>query len=499
MIRFVELFAGIGGFRYGLEACNGQQQESTEVSGCEDSVSNKGKQPNQSEKWGNNIGRNSTDCPNNESRTPQYKERAFRCVWSNDNNKYASAIYRKQYGEICEQDIRTVDPIAIPEHELLCAGFPCQSFSIAGQRGGFADIRGTLFQEICRIVGVTRTPYLFLENVKGLLSAPYTEDVQEWGEEDFDENGEPTATALKKHKAVTGTKGWVFLTILNTLWELGYNCQWQVLNSKDYGVPQNRERVFIIGHLGERSRPKVFPIGENNKTSLQTDRNGLVQTKDNISGCVQEGMGRRLGMDSSLTLVRTRSTQEYTQRDISPPVRQSDKNEVRIVNVPQAQRIRSIDGLSSTLQGNAGGQGGKTGLYEVKSIGQPSRGMTKRKDDIAYTLRSGQGGAETPKIMIDKPIIAQSLQTDGQLRQGTSWGTNNPQSSRNIRRLTPIECERLQGFPDNWTKYGIDKDGEQIEISDTQRYKCCGNAVTTNVIKAIGEVLLKDLVKQEIS
>ncbi len=77
--------------------------------------------------------------------------------------------------------------------------------------------------------------------------------------------------------------------------------------------------------------------------------------------------------------------------------------------------------------------------------------------------------------------MAQALQTEGQLRQGVSWGTDKPQSARNIRRLTPTECERLQGFPDNWTE----------GISDTQRYKCLGNAVTTNVIQAIGERLLQ--------
>jgi DNA (cytosine-5)-methyltransferase 1 len=88
-------------------------------------------------------------------------------------------------------------------------------------------------------------------------------------------------------------------------------------------------------------------------------------------------------------------------------------------------------------------------------------------------------------------MVAQALQTDGQLRTGTSWGTNKPQSARSIRRLTPVECERLQGFKDSWTKYGIDKNGKEVLISDSQRYKMCGNAVTTNVITAIGEKLVK--------
>lgn len=87
--------------------------------------------------------------------------------------------------------------------------------------------------------------------------------------------------------------------------------------------------------------------------------------------------------------------------------------------------------------------------------------------------------------MYEVPTVAQALQTDGQLRQGVSWGTDKPQSARNIRRLTPIECERLQGFPDNWTRYVLFEDGETKEISDSQRYKCLGNAVTTNVVRDI--------------
>jgi DNA (cytosine-5)-methyltransferase 1 len=102
-------------------------------------------------------------------------------------------------------------------------------------------------------------------------------------------------------------------------------------------------------------------------------------------------------------------------------------------------------------------------------------------------LEGGGWGAKTGLYEI--PETAQALQTDGQSRTGTSWGTNKPQSARSIRRLTPIECERLQGFPDNWTKYGIDKNGEEVLISDSQRYKMCGNAVTTNVITEIGKRL----------
>jgi DNA (cytosine-5)-methyltransferase 1 len=133
-----------------------------------------------------------------------------------------------------EGDIRAVDPATIPNHELICGGFPCQAFSVAGKRGGFEDTRGTLFYEICRIARFKRTPYLLLENVKGLLS-----------------HGD----------------GDTFQTIIRTLDELGYDCQWQVLNSKNWGVPQNRERVIIVANLREKCRPQVFPIAQTNEAT----------------------------------------------------------------------------------------------------------------------------------------------------------------------------------------------------------------------------------------
>src|SRR5690606_33529773 len=133
-------------------------------------------------------------------------------------------------------DIRTVKPEDLPDADCYCGGFPCQSFSVAGKRGGFKDTRGTLFFEIMRLAAVRKPKYLFLENVPGLLS----------------HNG-----------------GKTFVTIRNTMGELGYDAEWQVLNSKDFGVPQNRERVFIIGYPRGTRRRKVFPIREANSTTLK--------------------------------------------------------------------------------------------------------------------------------------------------------------------------------------------------------------------------------------
>lgn len=184
-IRFFDMFAGIGGFRSGLEA----------------------------------VGE-------------------FECVGYCEIDKYAKQAYEAIYqteGEVYFHDARAIEPESLPDIDLICGGFPCQSFSIAGKRGGFADAIGTLFFEIARIAAVKRPPYLLLENVPGLLSHD---------------------------------KGRTFATILGALSELGYDVAWQVLNSADFGVPQSRKRVYIAGYLRERCPGEIFSFTETNGASL---------------------------------------------------------------------------------------------------------------------------------------------------------------------------------------------------------------------------------------
>lgn len=164
---------------------------------------------------------------------------------------------RKSYEAIHESgeewtahDITTVTDDAIRRIgsiDVICGGFPCQAFSVAGKRAGFNDTRGTLFFEMMRFASILRPRYLFLENVVGLLNH---------------ENGN------------------TFETILRTMDEVGYDAEWDVLNSKDFGVPQNRERVFIIGHLRGASTRKVFPLSNPNS---ETDCKlvGLLDIKGN--------------------------------------------------------------------------------------------------------------------------------------------------------------------------------------------------------------------------
>lgn len=341
-IRFIDLFAGIGGFRYGLEKSS----------------------------------------------------KKYKCVWSSEWDKYASSIYRYWWGKVDTRDIKKVKSSEIPNHDLLCAGFPCQAFSIAGKRRGFEDTRGTLFFEIARILRDKRPRYFLLENVKGLLSH---------------------------------NEGKTFQTILGIFTDLGYEYQWQVLNSKNFGVPQNRERVFIVGHIRGTPRPKVFPIGEGNKKN--DDKRILAHT-----------------LNSSDWRGANRNQKQTTIQQLNNPIHSND-------------RVYSVGGISPTLNSMQGGRRQpKIARFPLRFLNRNQRNMN---GDYSFTV----DGANT-----------------GGVKQGMK-----------IRRLTPIECERLQGFPDNFTKYGFDERGNKIEISDTQRYKCLGNAVTTNVITWIGNKLLKEL------
>ena len=153
----------------------------------------------------------------------------FQCVGHCEIDKYADASYRAIHDIKKEErfypDARTIDPADLPDFDLLCGGFPCQSFSVSGRRSGFADARGTLFFEIARLAEARRPAYLMLENVAGLLSHD---------------------------------QGRTFCTILTTLHDLGYSLDWNVLNSADFGTPQSRRRVFLIGYLDSRCAGKVL-------------------------------------------------------------------------------------------------------------------------------------------------------------------------------------------------------------------------------------------------
>ena len=391
-MRYLSLFSGIGGFELGIQQayeslCNADRSENG--GGKENKEGNK-RQRLLSEE-GEKIStekRPVSKCNNNIT-----NERPL-CIGYSEIDKYATQIYQKHFNHKNYGDITKINERKLPDFDLLVGGFPCQSFSIAGKRGGFKDTRGTLFFDIARIIKQKQPRLLLLENVKGLLSHD---------------------------------QGRTFFTIIATLDELGYDCQWQVLNSKNHGVPQNRERVFIIGHLRKTPRPEVFPIGESYGGNVQTQKE-------------KQGNGKR---------VRSGLASALRQRDYK------GGNNLIQLNHPKHSNDRIYDpkGLSPTLNTAQGGN-------RQPFIQQRARGKNK-------------GGKHT---------IAPTM-------TGSAYKDNNHVNA--IRRLTPTECERLQGFPDGWTECGVGGDSADLKISDTQRYKTLGNAVTVNVIK---DIMLKLLI-----
>lgn len=349
-MKYFSLFSGIGGFELGIlnayvDTTDGKTNRRSKAT---------------AETWNSQRYKKSKSIGPERRWSGKYDHRSgsgqksVTCVGYSEIDKYAIEIYKKHFPEQKNYgDIRKINPKKLPDFDLLVGGFPCQAFSIAGKRKGFKDTRGTLFFEIARILRSKKPKRFLLENVKGLLSH---------------DNGD------------------TFKTIISTLTKLGYDVQWQVLNSKNFGVPQNRERVFIVGHLRGTPRPKIFPFTENNSEDI-----------------VLPTITTRVTADSNGTYVGKRSPHQ-------------------IIGGSQGNRVYDPKGISTTLASQAGGLGAKTGLYAI-----------------------------------------------GNLKKAK------------IRRLTPTECERLQGFPDGWTE----------EVSDTQRYKVLGNAVTTNVVQAILKKLMK--------
>lgn len=287
------------------------------------------------------------------------------CVFACEWDKYAADTYWQNFQMKPLGDINKIDVQNIPDHHILCAGFPCQAFSIAGKQAGFHDTRGGLFFDVVRIIQYHQPLVIFLENVKNL---------------------------------VTHNHGKAFNTIVNILEKLNYQVFYQIFNAGNFGLPQHRERVYIVAfHAGVKAKNFLFPQPPNPPICLQDilekfPTNGKIITRNDIN----------------------------IYKDYIPP--KNSLGEIQLLNKPiqigkinkggQGERIYHPLGHAITLSAHGGGIGAKTGLY----------------------LINGQ-----------------------------------------IRKLTPRECARLQGFPDDF----------MINSSPSQAYKQFGNSVPIKVVQSI--------------
>lgn len=388
------------------------------------------------------------------------EQAGHKCVGFCEFDKYARTAYKAMYdteGEWESRDVRTVRTYDIPDADLWCFGFPCQDISVAGKQKGLQEgERSGLFYEIMRLLAgrkqEDRPKWLLIENVKNLLSIG---------------------------------NGFDFARLLCEVGGHGYSLQWDTLNSKDYGVPQNRERVFIVCYLGNIRGREVFPLrrtdGEN-PCELKEITQGLsmayrVYNPDGISktlAAVGGGAGAKTGLYAVKVLKPYGSTGGTCGLQIA-------ENKTGIASPCAARDYKGIsrnDG-NAVVSMSIRGQKLQKQIDVAPTIDTGCRDNLTRKQTCCAVLTPDREEKRQNGRRIKEPGEP-SFTLTAQDRHGVALLDENIR----IRRLTPRECWRLQGFPDEY----FDK-AKAAGISDTQLYKQAGNGVTVNVARAIGERL----------
>ncbi len=322
-LKFIDLFAGIGGFHYALRSFGAE------------------------------------------------------CVFASDIDKNSAQIYYENHRLQPAGDITQISAAEIPQHDILCGGFPCQAFSISGNRKGFEDTRGTLFFDIARITSLHLPSILFLENVKNFV----------------------------RHD-----NGNTLETVLSTLSQLGYKVYYKVLNTSDFGLPQNRERVYIVAFRVDKYSDISFKFpSEISKSSLYD----ILEDHPEGAKVIER---------PDINIYKNINEDDVIFNQISPPNRPV---QVGIVNKGgQGERIYHPIGHAITLSAYGGGVGAKTGLYKTNGV---------------------------------------------------------------VRKLSPRECARVQGFPESF----------RYHSRTNEAYKQFGNSVSIDVLQHILIEIIKAIDKSE--
>lgn len=383
----------------------------------------------------------------------------FECVGYCEIDKFAKQAYETLYdtkGEMYFEDARNICPDDLPNIDLICAGFPCQSFSLAGKQRGFDDTRGTLFFEVARVAAAKRPALLYLENVQNLLSHD---------------------------------KGRTFETILEVLDDIGYDVSWTVLNSANFGVPQSRNRVFITGFLRGRCAGEIFAFSQANPKTLKQRlpgregnrvyaADGLAITQTSSAG----GFAGRTGLYVIPIKSKTKSGYQLALPYDSIDTAYADMN---------SRRGRVGAELAHTLTTSSTQAVYLIDMNESPKLTELARCITARQDSGISKRKAEHSGVlvivkeVTPdEIKELNGIKAEESNTDKTVGLLILSNEEGHQFIGYIRKLTPRECWRLQGFTDAQ----FDK-VKAVGISDSQLYKMAGNAVTVPAVFAVAREL----------
>jgi DNA (cytosine-5)-methyltransferase 1 len=418
-IKVVELFAGVGGFRLGLEG------------------------------W------------NNKSASSNYKENfesPYEIVWSNQwepstKVQHASMVYETRWDKKshCNQDISTVEAYQIPDHDLLVGGFPCQDYSVATtlkNSKGLIGKKGVLWWSIHKILSEkqNKTKYLFLENVDRLLISP------------------------------SGQRGRDFAIILKSLNDLGYAVEWRVVNASEYGMPQRRKRIFILAYLQdstiyneiketnssdwilkEGTLANAFPVQSDNVLFPKEFKlkGNIVEISENFNINGKTGMFENTGImiDGIVTTIKTKPSYEDKFTILKDIIQNGEVTEEFYISEEDLDKWFYLKGAKKEMRKNAQGfeyNYSEGGMIFPDSLDKPSR-----------TIITGEGGKSASRF---KHVI---------------------KTEKGYRRLSPVELERLNMFPDNHTKF----EG----VTDTKRAFFMGNALVVGVIEKIGIALTQKI------
>ncbi len=336
---------------------------------------------------------------------------AMTLAWQSENDPHASRVIAHRFDAPNLGDIHGIE--SPPTVDVLTGGFPCQDYSVAGNRGGLAGDRGALWWEYHRLIVGLRPTWVVAENVPGLLSSRDGQD---------------------------------FETIIGSLTELGYGVAWAVLDAQYFGVAQRRRRVFIVGHSGGVPRPEVLALSEglygHPAPSRGTGKRVAALTANGLGGggpddnLAQAGHGFKHNAGAKAGTVgasESLSPSLQAEQTVAVAFAQNQRDEVRDLE-DKAGALAAQPGMKQqtyiAIQGSGSSQGSEKGWKD---------------DGTQFTLNISE-------------------------RHGISDGAS-------VRRLTPLEYERLQGFPDHWTNIPNN--------SDNQRYRQLGNAVAVPVVEWI--------------
>ena len=329
-------------------------------------------------------------------------------------DKYALKTYKHNFkNSTYVGSVTDVRGAELPKINAITFGSPCQDFSLAGKRQGMEGGRSSLILEAIRLISECRPDFFIWENVKGTFSSNNRQD---------------------------------FAAILQAFTNIGgYRLEWQLLNTSWF-LPQNRERIYLVGYAPKKGRGQIFPIGE-----ITKNINGEIRKKNRQS-----------------TNIETKNT-----RTINTRIGQSGNDDTFIqvkANTKKGFEIAKTGDSINIAQPNSKTRRGRVGKQQAQTLD------THCEQAVVSYTRDSKG----------KVTNYHEKEEANTLHSSSGGGGNTDQyitNKQNIRRLTPVECERLQGFPDNWTLAN--------DNSDTQRYKMCGNAVTVDVVKAIAEKIKK--------